>query len=407
MEIAFIHPSSPNSEGTGATYSATRIVEGLVKNGHDVTVYCTSRYDELEGNHQFKVKKLDRSLSGDPPFHPSLVLNKQIREREKELSSFDIVHSYIMTPIPAIGEIGRKNPVTTIVTLNAYNGICPKNDLLFMGSKHCKSRSVAKCTACSIASSFNDRRNPAPHQIAHRLPRIKEIRDNYKHMDGINRFQALAPHVKDKYASFGFPSERIQVIPNILDESFLIPHDSGFEEPFNLLYIGHLIKNKGVDKIVPIIKILNNSRYTFNITIVGSGGQEEKIKKEAQKQSVENRIDLLGSIPNDRLPKLYATHDIFLYPGRWEEPFGRVFLEALAAGLPIVGANVGSIAEIVGDGGIVTNGTPSGFKNQILDLIKNKKLEPMSDAGPKQARKYKSEIIIPMIEHLYNSGAKK
>jgi archaellum biogenesis ATPase FlaH len=61
MEIAFIHPSWPGDEGTGATYTATQIVTGLAERGHDVTVYCTEKpSDEAEISSKLSLSRLGR-----------------------------------------------------------------------------------------------------------------------------------------------------------------------------------------------------------------------------------------------------------------------------------------------------------------------------------------------------------
>jgi len=148
MEIAFIHPSVPQSEGSGATHSATKIIRGLANQGHDVTVYCIENVKSEYSDEKYDIKslKLNDSLLSNFPEE----INSGIMSRESELASYDIVHSYLMRSIPAMGKIGLNTTAKTIVTLNAYGGICPRNDLLCMGDKQCTGNGLMKCATCSV-----------------------------------------------------------------------------------------------------------------------------------------------------------------------------------------------------------------------------------------------------------------
>ncbi|KMT45741.1 hypothetical protein EL22_27840 [Halostagnicola sp. A56] len=120
MRIAFIHPHYPTAEGTGATYSATQIVSGLAKAGHEVCVYCTETPDE-----DLQLPDIEcRYLTGTSSHpHTDTKLINEIRSRLEEFGEYDVVHSYLMALIPALAEIGQRTDAATVVTLNAYQGV--------------------------------------------------------------------------------------------------------------------------------------------------------------------------------------------------------------------------------------------------------------------------------------------
>ncbi|WP_049898131.1 glycosyltransferase family 4 protein [Halococcus agarilyticus] len=400
MEIAFVHPEYPRSEGTGAAHSASRIVLELAKRGHDVTVYCTERPPSSEeGDTELPLEFLE--LSGYP-YHSGVRLNQALRSRANEFDAYDLIHSYYSPSTPALAEIGSRTSTATVVTLNAYRGICPKNDLRYLDREPCTSNGVMKCTACSLATSGGHDEYSSAYRTASRLGYLKLVRESGRNADRIDGYHALSPHVKAAYADFGFPRNRIRVIPNMLDETFCREHESDFGEPYELLYVGSLDRHKGVDKLLPILtQLRRRSPREFQLTIVGDGGLRSELEKQARERDLRSAVSFTGQLPNDELPGVYAAHDLFLYPGRWDEPFGRVFLESLAAGTPVVSSDVGSVGDIIGSGGRTTDGTVRDFSRSIIELVENNELPTLSDDAKRTAAEYRAETVVPEFVELY------
>ncbi|MFC7047200.1 glycosyltransferase family 4 protein [Halobacteriaceae archaeon GCM10025711] len=397
MQVAFIHPNYPNSEGTGATHSATQIIELLEHQGHDVVPYCTSKPEN--GAIQCEVINSERV----PP-HTATILNKQILTRKKELEKFDIIHSYLPILVPAMNELA--NDTATVVSLNAYGSICPKNNLRYMGRKTCEKNGAIKCTMCSLATSGGNAEHGRLYRSLSRLGNLRLINQVSPENIRIDGFQALSTHVKETYSKFGYPEERIRVIPNILDEKFLVDHQTGFHEPYNLLYVGYLEEHKGVRLLPDIMKtLIEQSNYDFQMTIVGDGGLRRELERRAAEFNVEHAIDFRGRIKNRNLPQIYAHHDIFVYPGLWDEPFGRVFIESLAAGTPVIGTDVGAVKEIVGDAGEVTGSNPQALASAIEKAVGESMLSTYSAKAKIQAKKYLPGKVGCEFEKLYTDIA--
>lgn len=414
MKVAFIHPGKPAGDGTGATHSATQIIDGLLSQEHDVTVYCT---DELSATDEYRQAKLvDLSISRSCTSSYYGQINKAIKSRVQEFDQYDVVHSYLMRTIPSIAEVAQQTSAATVITLNAYGGVCPKNDLRYRGNESCNQHGPLRCINC-IYSDMSDlprkRRSNYFYHTARMLyhtarqysnfEQVHKTAQNHMHIDG---YHALTPQIKSTYVNFGFPCEKIAPIPNIIDRKFYTRHQSDFSEPFRLLYVGSLKKQKGVDKLLPLLNRLSiSSDKEFTLTIVGKGIYKEEIEAQISELSLEERVSLKGFIPNDDLPEVYASHDIFVFPGRWDEPFGRVFIEALASGTPIVSSNVGSIKDIIGSGGIVTGGSIDSLGKSILDISNQTTLQEISEAAVEQSTKYTSQQVLEDIEQLYKKAA--
>ncbi|WP_436929282.1 glycosyltransferase family 4 protein [Halosimplex halobium] len=404
MRVGFVHPTYPQGEGTGATHSASRIVFELADRGHDVTVYCWA--DPPDGwtvDADLAVRPLD---TDGAPYHSALQLDRALRERVPEFDAYDVVHSYVMNSLPALGEVAAETGAATVLTLNAYGAVCPKNDLRYMDREPCGSNGLAKCAACSVATSGGHDEHGPLYRSASRLGYLKLVRDGERVADRIDGYHALSPHIRETYADFGFPRERLSVIPNILDERFDRPHDSDFEPPYELLYVGSLDEHKGVDRLLPVLDRLNRSGESYRLTVVGDGGLRTDLAESAAERGLDEAVTFTGWLANDDLPELYAAHDCFVYPGRWDEPFGRVFLEALATGTPVVASDVGSVAAIVGEGGRTTDGSVEGFVTAIRELFDGDP-EGVSAAATRTVDRYRADAVVPQFVDLYERAVER
>jgi glycosyltransferase involved in cell wall biosynthesis len=135
--------------------------------------------------------------------------------------------------------------------------------------------------------------------------------------------------------------EKILTIPNGIDTKRFEIKESKEElrKKLNLpdgilgICIGRLAPFKNQKFLIKVAKEIK--RNDFYILIVGDGDEYENLKKEIEKEKLEDRLRLLGFIPSDEIPYYLKASDIFLYPSL-KEGFGIVVLEAMAVGLPVV-----------------------------------------------------------------------
>lgn len=408
MKIAFIHPNHPGAEGTGATHTANQVISGLQNLGHHITLYCFRENNEkIPQNEKYDYRFV--SLEGFP-YQSNHQKNKKLRDIVNEFNTFDVVHSYLTPILPAMQYIGTETTARVGVTLNAYGGVCPKNDLMFLDHYDCTSRSVLKCSACISFSNlpnavymniFSNVKNYLK-RLGSRFLNLKNIKNIDSSHHSIDFFRALSGHVKSKYVHFGFPENKIRVIPNPLDEQFFVPHKSDFQPPYNLLFVGSLKKRKGADQLVPIVSELTvKHNFPITLTIVGDGPLRGTIQNQIKSKGLEKNVELKGFLSNETLPDVYANHDLFIYPCRWKEPFGRVYLEALAAGTPVVATQYGDVDLILEKGGRTSKNNTASFVKAIKAMINNDELTDRSQQAKNQAQKYTLERIARQIEEMY------
>lgn len=89
--------------------------------------------------------------------------------------------------------------------------------------------------------------------------------------------------------------------------------------------------------------------YRFRLLIGGTGPLHEHLRDSIRSHRLEDRVFLLGRIPEEQLPACYAAADLFVLPTRSLECFGLIVLEALASGTPVIGSRTGAIPELLSE----------------------------------------------------------
>lgn len=121
-----------------------------------------------------------------------------------------------------------------------------------------------------------------------------------------------------------------------------------------VLGVSRLVPRKGFDTLIRAAALLARSQPGLTLVIAGAGRDRERLGRLAAREGAPVRF--LGRVPNDELPSLYASADVFamMCRNRWggleQEGFGIVFVEAAAAGVPQVAGRSGGAHEAVADG---------------------------------------------------------
>jgi phosphatidylinositol alpha-1,6-mannosyltransferase len=157
----------------------------------------------------------------------------------------------------------------------------------------------------------------------------------------------------------GVDTER--VVPLDLEARAKARADFGLDATAPLVVgVSRLVPRKGFDVLVDAVAGLPG----VELAIGGAGRDRDRLARRARDAGVSDRVHLLGRVPDADLPALYACADVFAMPcrDRWggleAEGFGIVFLEAAAAGVPVVAGRSGGSHEAVDDGvtGAVVDG---------------------------------------------------
>jgi glycosyltransferase involved in cell wall biosynthesis len=174
--------------------------------------------------------------------------------------------------------------------------------------------------------------------------------------------------------------------------------------------VGWLLPIKGPMHLLRAMSFVWQSHPGTGLVYVGKGDLEKELREEAFRMGVSERVSFLGW--RDDVPEIMQLLDIFVLPSL-NEGMGRVLVEAMAAGKPIVASNVGGIPDLVirGENGLLvpaadTKALASGIEFFITNPEKRRE---MGEKGRKMAIRYGSDSMVQKIDQLYREllGKKK
>jgi len=140
-----------------------------------------------------------------------------------------------------------------------------------------------------------------------------------------------------------------------------------------IIYVGKLTPAKGILPIVKELLILKTINY--KVQIIGKGVLENKIKNAIHKNFKKSKFEVIPYLKHDELLKQIASAKLLIVPSIWQEPFGRVAIEALSVSTPLVVSDKGDLSEIVRDKvyGRVVSSEPKNFVQTITEVYKKSK----------------------------------
>lgn len=142
-----------------------------------------------------------------------------------------------------------------------------------------------------------------------------------------------------------------------------------WKEKFIVFFVGRLIPEKGIIELLNAAKIWNKN---ITLVVAGDGPLANYVKHQARE--IRNLI-FLGKIDNNQLPIYYSAADLSICPSIHEEGFGRVILESLACGTPVIASRRGSISEVIDETvGKLIDITPNNIKEVVENFYSHPKL---------------------------------
>jgi glycosyltransferase involved in cell wall biosynthesis len=161
------------------------------------------------------------------------------------------------------------------------------------------------------------------------------------------------------------------VIPQFgVDESVFKPIAQQSKETFTIGYAGRLVEQKGLLILVQALALLEGS---WRLDICGSGPLEAEMRTLLGELGLGNRVTFHQQIPSSKMPGFYNRLNVLVLPSltrpNWKEQFGRVLIEAMSCGVPVLGSTSGEIPHVIGSAGIVTpEGDVPALASQLAAL---------------------------------------
>lgn len=167
----------------------------------------------------------------------------------------------------------------------------------------------------------------------------------------------------------------VAVIPQFgVDPELFCPAVAQSDELDSGLHIGYaggLLPEKGVDLLIRACAGLQGN---WQLQIAGEGNERSNLQTLVAQLGLTERVQLLDRLESTQMPAFYRGLDLLVLPSRtlptWKEQFGRVLIEAMACGVPVVGSDCGEIPNVIGEAGIIfPEGQVEALRHQLQLLL--------------------------------------
>lgn len=181
-----------------------------------------------------------------------------------------------------------------------------------------------------------------------------------------------------------------------------------------ILFIGRLVEVKNVELLLRAYRIVLNYNANFRLNtelwIIGDGHLRSKLVKLAREMQLDSQVKLLGQISPTEVATYLAKAWALVMPSL-SEAFGNAVLEAMAAGRPVIGSNVGGIPSLVEDGvtGFLFDPyNAEELADKLIIILKNDSLAiEMGRRGRERAQRFRKDLVLRMWLALFEDIANK
>ncbi len=123
--------------------------------------------------------------------------------------------------------------------------------------------------------------------------------------------------------------------------------------PLRLGFVGRFTEQKGVFTLLDALAEVDG----VELTLVGAGPDEKRLRDTVTERALDDRVEVHGFVAHDDLPALYRRFDALVVPSldrpNVREQFGRVIVEAMACGTPVIASDVGAFPAVAGGAAVI------------------------------------------------------
>lgn len=395
LKVLFLASSYPRNEQDSAAVFLRYFAEALAAHGNEVHVLVPAdgrSESKREGKitvHRFQYFPLRwqklaygsgimPNLSRSPwlwlqvPFYVLAMLGALLQLLRQD--RFDVLHAHWIVPQGLIGVLAKMiHPIPLVTTAHGADAFALKGRL----NKFIKRLVVARSDAWTAntpatSSAIDDKASARP---VHVIPMGVDIA---------------------RFAN----GDRAALRTFVTEDNFL------------LLFVGRLVKKKGVDDVLRALALMpaRLKRRTV-LWIVGDGDQKPTLEKTAKDLAIDAQTRFWGMVRNQDLPNFYAAADLFIAPSIAAssgdtEGQGVVILEAFAARACVLATRVGGIEAVVGDevtGILVQPNRPDALATAVERLLNDAALRAtlVNNAFAKVKEHYDWQRIAGEFDKLY------
>ncbi|MGC9158507.1 MAG: glycosyltransferase family 4 protein [Terracidiphilus sp.] len=185
--------------------------------------------------------------------------------------------------------------------------------------------------------------------------------------------------------------------------------DSGTgERDKDFVFLGRLVSDKGCDLALRALAILKQEGLRPSFTVIGDGPEMPALKRLTAELGLMEQVDFLGALCEGR-GRIVASHRIMVVPSIWQEPFGVVALEGIAAGCAVIASQGGGLPEAVGPCGILfPNGDVAALAFAMKRLLTSPTLrEQLIARRGQHLEEFQPEVVAKRYLEVFESALQK
>jgi glycosyltransferase involved in cell wall biosynthesis len=376
--------------------------------GHDVAFFAMRHPDNLSSRYE---RWFPSQVDFDPL--PSGIVRRvegagrllwstsAARGMEAVIRDFrpDVVHLHNVYHqlSPSILQPVRRHRIPAVMTLHDYKLACPTYRFLDHGEicEACVPRrfwqpALRRCNAGSLAASALNGLELTLHTYGRAYAPV-----------GI--FACPSRFLLDKMRSSRVYPDRLRWLPNFVDSQSIAPK----ERPGGpVIFAGRLSSEKGVDVLVEAVAL----RGELELDVAGDGPARGELEELAAARGVADRVRFHGRVPTGRLGELLRASSVAAVPSRWYENMPLAVIEAFAAGLPVVGTDLGGVPELI-DAGVNGEIVPANDAAALAETLArlagdpDRAMQMGREARIKAEREYSPSVHIERLEGVYAEAA--
>ena len=249
----------------------------------------------------------------------------------REIGQYDEI---VVHKCSDVATLEKFPPEKTVYYVHDHEPICPRGYAYTPLKRNCsRAGGVWPCIFCA----------PACRSWKAALGRVFSQSRRIAAMSRFKKIVVISEFMKSRLVANEIPAEKIVVEPPVIRTVVAgktVPHSPFPVTPVDLLYVGQLIRGKGVHLLLEAMAKMKSPR---TLDIVGTGNMEGELKLLAERLGLKGRVRFNGF--QDSPQEWMRRAACVVVPSFWQEPYGLVAAEAVALGRPVVAFAIGGLPE--------------------------------------------------------------
>ena len=316
-----------------------------------------------------------------------------------------VVHFHARTAAVSerLVDIARDEGAKIVFTYHTPTVSCARGTMMRTGREPCDGKlNVRRCTACVLQSHgvpllVRDALAMAPQVLGEALERAKlaggiftalrmsalvgaSHRRFLSFVEKVDHVVAVCDWVAEVLRINGVPEKKVTncrqgfLAGSLVSTPAVLDVPSTADGTLRLGYFGRLDPTKGVDLLIEALRLAPHVKVRLAVYGVIQRGSEAYAARLKRAAASDGRVAMIPALPANSVMDAMGACDFVAVPSRWLETGPLVVLESFAAGVPVLGARLGGIAELVADGVdgvLIKPDDPAAWSSAIAELAGN------------------------------------